>query len=537
MPRENVYVALMSLGEGWHNYHHCFPFDYRASEYGSFTKNISAVVIKALAMTGLAYDLKSASDKMIRRRVDEFGDGSHPLWGFGDKDMDPEMLKELEDAGKVGQRASFTESKNGSAPYKTSEGLDPPKKTFQGVLDSKKDSKEHNLLENLLNRFSDYYYYVMSHRKNNSANSNVLEGPQIQRSRARKLLTDNKTATNLQTEMQGNESVSDVIDNMSSKSQIQQRATAKCPECCKVPNKWMRVIGGKPIMMSEYPWLAALFRRRKLICGGTLLTDRHVLTAAHCVERPSNELTVELSAHELGMTGPSLTKAHRVSAVLRHPGFRPGGNFNHDLALLRLSNPRGLQFWGSTCVSASDGSIPLLIAKKFRVYFVLHSDYKLITVTMTRALLYVFTGTDRTLSGSATPAFVRNPRESFAGSLGTIVGWGRVSEGGPSSIVPRQALVRIMAREECLEASNYSANTLTPNMFCAGLPQGGADACQGDSGGALLAEDFYGRMVVAGIVSWGLGCGRPTNPGVYTKVSQYTDWILKNIMGNGCRCL
>ncbi|CAG2058960.1 unnamed protein product, partial [Timema podura] len=59
----------------------------------------------------------------------------------------------------------------------------------------------------------------------------------------------------------------------------------------------------------------------------------------------------------------------------------------------------------------------------------------------------------------------------------------------------------------------------------------------GDSGGALLAEDFYGRMVVAGIVSWGLGCGRPTNPGVYTKVSQYTDWILKNIMGNGCRCL
>nr|CAD7451214.1 unnamed protein product [Timema bartmani] len=60
---------------------------------------------------------------------------------------------------------------------------------------------------------------------------------------------------------------------------------------------------------------------------------------------------------------------------------------------------------------------------------------------------------------------------------------------------------------------------------------------QGDSGGALLAEDFYGRMVVAGIVSWGLGCGRPTNPGVYTKVSQYTDWILKNIMRNGCRCL
>nr|CAD7425197.1 unnamed protein product [Timema monikensis] len=156
MPRENVYVALMSLGEGWHNYHHCFPFDYRASEYGNFTKNISAVVIKALAMTGLAYDLKSASDKMIRRRIDEFGDGSHPLWGFGDKDMDPEMLKELEDVGKVGQRASFTESKNGSAPYKTSEGLDPPKKILQGILDSKKDLKEHNLLENLLNRFSDY---------------------------------------------------------------------------------------------------------------------------------------------------------------------------------------------------------------------------------------------------------------------------------------------------------------------------------------------------------------------------------------------
>nr|CAD7404730.1 unnamed protein product [Timema cristinae] len=241
----------------------------------------------------------------------------------------------------------------------------------------------------------------------------------------------------------------------------------------------MRVIGGKPIMMSEYPWLAALFRRRKLICGGTLLTDRHVLTAAHCVGRPSNELTVELSAHELGMTGPTLTQTRRVSAVLRHPGFRPGGNFNHDLALLRLSTP----------VAFSSGVRPACLPPigncHYKYWFCRNNDANWTPNLASRvnSIIRIKVTLRRSVTGRDCKG------ESFADSLGTIVGWGKVSEGGPSSVVPRQAMVRIMAREECLEASNYSAITLTPNMLCAGLPQGGADACQELCPGVLGADD------------------------------------------------
>jgi secreted trypsin-like serine protease len=66
---------------------------------------------------------------------------------------------------------------------------------------------------------------------------------------------------------------------------------------------------------------------------------------------------------------------------------------------------------------------------------------------------------------------------------------------------------------------------ITPNMMCAGLPEGGSDACQGDSGGFLGVPTRDGRWIEVGIVSWGFGCGRKDLFGVYTRVANYLEWI------------
>nr|QLI61969.1 desaturase 14 [Streltzoviella insularis] len=106
---DNVTVAICAVGEGWHNYHHVFPWDYKAAELGNYRTNLSTAVIDFAAKYGWAYDLKTVSAEMIRRRVLRTGDGSHPIntkedfiddhdhhhsenpvWGWDDKDMPDE---------------------------------------------------------------------------------------------------------------------------------------------------------------------------------------------------------------------------------------------------------------------------------------------------------------------------------------------------------------------------------------------------------------------------------------------------------------
>lgn len=61
--------------------------------------------------------------------------------------------------------------------------------------------------------------------------------------------------------------------------------------------------------------------------------------------------------------------------------------------------------------------------------------------------------------------------------------------------------------------------------MCAGVLTGGKDSCQGDSGGPLFCTDDKGRFTVVGIVSRGYSCAKPGTPGLYTKVSEYVEWI------------
>lgn len=80
-PRENLFVSLVCGGEGWHNYHHTFPWDYRASEHGFV--NFTTVFIRWCAQLGWASDLKTVAGDVVRRRIRRTGDGSHSIGGGG----------------------------------------------------------------------------------------------------------------------------------------------------------------------------------------------------------------------------------------------------------------------------------------------------------------------------------------------------------------------------------------------------------------------------------------------------------------------
>nr|XP_018901768.1 PREDICTED: acyl-CoA Delta(11) desaturase-like [Bemisia tabaci] len=93
LPTENMFVSFASMGDGWHNYHHVFPWDYKNSELWDYKLNLSALLVDICAKIGWAYDLKTVSHKMVAERVKKTGDGTHPLsedkviWGWNDEDM------------------------------------------------------------------------------------------------------------------------------------------------------------------------------------------------------------------------------------------------------------------------------------------------------------------------------------------------------------------------------------------------------------------------------------------------------------------
>ncbi|KAI5282593.1 Transmembrane Protease Serine 4 [Manis pentadactyla] len=93
---------------------------------------------------------------------------------------------------------------------------------------------------------------------------------------------------------------------------------------------------------------------------------------------------------------------------------------------------------------------------------------------------------------------------------------------GKMSDTLQQASVQVTESSRCNAEDAYQGE-VTEKTLCAGIVEGGVDACQGDSGGPLMynAEQWQ----VVGIVSWGHGCGAPNNPGVYTKVTAYLNWI------------
>ncbi|MEU4803418.1 serine protease [Actinosynnema sp. NPDC023587] len=217
-----------------------------------------------------------------------------------------------------------------------------------------------------------------------------------------------------------------------------------------------RVVGGTVVADGEeYPYVVALVQPDgQQFCGGALVSPTRVVTAAHCTaDTAPGDFLVVGGRLDLGEERGTVSE---VVEVENHPDY-VGAESGDDIS------------W----------------------------------ITTASAFPYEPVG----LPGRGEDLY-------RAGTVGTVLGWGRTSEGGQQSERLREADIPITSNASCAEAyDGYDKTT----MFCAGYPEGEVDACQGDSGGPFVVD---GKLV--GIVSWGVGCARPGKPGVYTRVAHYT---------------
>ncbi|CAM3014112.1 MULTISPECIES: serine protease [Streptomyces] len=231
------------------------------------------------------------------------------------------------------------------------------------------------------------------------------------------------------------------------------------------------VIGGAPVRAESHPWVVALSSRSRFgpqrsgqFCGGAVVGPRTAITAAHCLSRevlgadPSQVTDLRVITGRTDLTGTA-GKEIPVESSRVNPDYDPVTN-KGDIAVLRLASP-----------------LP---------------------------------------QGSVLPMAQKGDAVHQSGTAVTVYGWGDTTGRGTYATSLHATRVRVLADTDCSRAyPGSSEGTYDPaTMLCAGLKQGGRDACQGDSGGPLVAQ---GKLV--GLVSWGIGCGEPGRPGVYTRVS------------------
>ncbi|XP_060903374.1 coagulation factor IX isoform X3 [Labrus mixtus] len=227
-----------------------------------------------------------------------------------------------------------------------------------------------------------------------------------------------------------------------------------------------RIVGGVLERRGGSPWQVLVHRSDGYgFCGGTLVSDRWVISAAHCLEQTADHVTIDFDKQRPD-PGEQFIK---VQKVFVHPHFH-SFTFDSDIALLYLARP---VVRGSTAV----------------------------------------------------PACLPDPHLSKylleEGNRGVVTGWGLTRFLGKSSRFLRKVTLPVVSYKDCTATTEQ---VITDNMFCAGYLETSMDACSGDSGGPFVVN-YRGTWFLSGVVSWGEKCADKGKYGVYTRLGNFLQWI------------
>lgn len=239
---------------------------------------------------------------------------------------------------------------------------------------------------------------------------------------------------------------------------------------CGKSNSATKIVGGHATEANEYPWQVALVNKgsRFVYCGGALLNNRWVLTAAHCTQEKVEQ--VLLGNHVINSEEEEEIRM-KVSKMVVHPNF-DRKSLNNDFALLKLQKDLDLD----------------------------------------------------DLSPEIRPVCLPTASDNqYKNVSAVVVGWGTTSSGGSQPNELQEVSVNTMSNSKC--NVKYDGEILK-TMICAAGPN--KDSCQGDSGGPLV-YNTGGYFELIGVVSWGYGCADAKYPGVYSRVTSVLDWINEEI--------
>jgi len=243
-----------------------------------------------------------------------------------------------------------------------------------------------------------------------------------------------------------------------------------------------RVVNGDQAELGSHPWAVSLERDSgAYFCGGSIISNRYIVTAAHCVTK-GQRVWVHIGDHD--KTTSSETNSIRIEGRAKpHPKYNEA-NYENDIAIIKLD--KEINF--------------------------------------------------KDLSGTVTPVCLARKRgDIYEDAEVVVAGWGALSEGGSQATVLMEATLTAISNSACGSDFIYDKSLITDNMLCA--VGEGKDACQGDSGGPLVAwDERRAKFIQAGVVSWGYGCARPDAPGVYARVTKLEKWVLKQARKSGKFC-
>jgi secreted trypsin-like serine protease len=288
-----------------------------------------------------------------------------------------------------------------------------------------------------------------------------------------------------------------------------------------------RVIGGIPSVEGAWPWQVLVVilvrmpdgKTATMMCGGSVIAPRWVLTAAHCVPNvdPQSRLIVVAEQQASG-TARALLTSGAARAMMTRGSVLPQNDVD-DQALHR----------GVTAI--------------------VHSGYQPQSETHENDIALLRLNED-VRSTAVTPLLRGDAALESPPVKGVVTGWGRMREVtpdgtdavtgekiDPKEVVPDRLMevkIPLVTTSACsaVYKAAASAGIIDGRTLCAAVPEGGKDSCQGDSGGPLVAQDRGGRWTQIGVVSWGNGCGRKDFPGIYTRVSAFAGWIRQNVGGD-----